>query len=91
MALVSTSPLPPTSQARHPGAVLTQCTTLTLWGVPPVVGRASASGHVLAYAVAPSYLVKATPYESLALANLGYPAYIHGEYGRRKRNAVYQQ
>ncbi|KAH8009359.1 hypothetical protein HPB51_015682 [Rhipicephalus microplus] len=59
--------------------------------VPPVVGRASASGHVLAYAVAPSYLVKATPYESLALANLGYPAYIHGEYGRRKRNAVYQQ
>ncbi|XP_054932277.1 uncharacterized protein [Dermacentor andersoni] len=59
--------------------------------VPPVVGRASASGHVLSYLVAPSYLVKPAPYESLALGHLGYPAHINGEYGRRKRSVVYRQ
>ncbi|KAK8776937.1 uncharacterized protein LOC144123013 [Amblyomma americanum] len=58
--------------------------------VPPVVGRASASGHVLSYAAAPAYLVQPAPYESLSQAQLGYPAYAFadGQYGRRKRNAL---
>ncbi|KAH9371594.1 hypothetical protein HPB48_021431 [Haemaphysalis longicornis] len=61
---------------------------------PPVVGRTAASAHVTSYAAPPSYFVRPAPYESLSLAQVGYPApyaLAEGEFGRRKRRSVVWQ
>lgn len=59
----------------------------------PVVGRPAASAHVNSYVAPPSYFVRPAPYESLSLAEVGYPApyaLAGGEFGRRKRRSVWQ-